>query len=115
MIASFGGQTVTFVNVGQTGARGYLGLKAQSRSDTAVTGCHFRPASTSERDSQTDVATEIWKCTAPPVAAALNAKPGDEVKCGGLTFQVEGFVQPKYDLDGNEPHHVTIMCKRQLG
>jgi hypothetical protein len=114
VIACFGGQTVTFVTVTEVGEPGYLGLKAKARAEVAVTGCHFRPAGSSEQVGQTDVATGLWRCTAPPVGAVLDAMPGDEVKCGGLTYQVEGVVQPKYDLDGSV-HHVTVMCKRQVG
>lgn len=114
MIASFGGQTVGFVTVTESGEPGYLGLKTKTKVVVKVSGCHFRPANTTEVDGQTDVATEVWKCTAPPVDAALNAKPGDELNVGGLTFQVDGFVQPKFDLAG-ALSHVTIMCKRQVG
>lgn len=110
---SFGEQVVTFVTVTSTGQPGRGGLKEKTKTETAVSGCHMRPFTTSEIDGQTDVATEIWKCTAPPVAAALAAKPSDEVKHAGLTFQVHGPIQPKYDLDGLI-EHVTVMCKRQM-
>ncbi|TXH47831.1 MAG: hypothetical protein E6Q97_26325 [Desulfurellales bacterium] len=113
-MASFGGQTVSFVSVSYTGERGYLGAKATTRSETVVAGCHFRPAATTEVDGQKNVATEIWKCTAPPVDAVLNAQPGDELSVGGVTFHIDGTVQPKYDLAG-AVSHVTIMCKRQRG
>lgn len=108
---SFGGQSVTFVTVSR-GAAGYLGLAAESRTTTAVTDCHFRPFNSSETpEGATDVATEVWKLTAPPVSAALNATPGDEITYGGATFQIVGPVQPKYD--NGDVHHVTIMAKRQ--
>lgn len=109
---SFGGQAVAFVTVSR-GAAGYLGLAAESRTSDTVFGCHFRPFSSTETpEGATDVATEVWKCTAPPVSAALNASPGDELSYDGFTFQIVGAVQPKYGLDG-AVHHVTIMAKRQ--
>lgn len=113
-MSCFGGQTVTFVSVSATGSRGYAGLKAKARSETVVGGCHFRPASVAEAVGQTDVATQVWKCTAPPAEAVLNAKPNDEVKVGDVTYQIDGPIMPKYDPSG-VVDHVTIMCKRQAG
>lgn len=120
----FGGQTVKIVAVGVTGTPGYLGLKTESRTATTVSGCRFRPLSATETPEQkTDVATETWKLTAPPVAAALAATSTSEIVYDGTssptqtaatTFDVIGPVQPKYDLDG-VLHHVTIVCQRQAG
>jgi len=111
---TFGGQTVTFVAVTQSGTPGYLGLTGQTRTETAVTGCRFRPVTVAETsDGQTDIAAGMWKCTAPPVAAALAARPDGELKHAGLTYLIEGPPQPKYDLDGSV-HHVTVLCRRQV-
>lgn len=109
---SFGGQTVTFVTVTETGQPGFLGVKEKQRSEVSVAGCHFRPFKTAEVVTETDIATEVWKCTAPPEAAVLAAKSTGEVKHNGLTFQIDGQIQPKYDLSG-QIEHVTIFCKRQ--
>lgn len=112
MTDSFGGQSVGVVTVSR-GAPGYLGLALESRSTVTVTDCHFRPAGSSETpEGVNDVATEIWKLTAPPVAAVLNAHAGDEVTYGDMVFQVVGPVMPKYD-GANTVHHVTVMVKRQ--
>ncbi|MGV0785113.1 hypothetical protein [Mycolicibacterium sp. XJ775] len=111
---SFGNQTVKIVTVTETGAPGYLGKKAEARTEVEVAGCHFRPASVTETpDAETDVATEVWKLTAPPVAAVLNAKSTDELIYAGETFQIDGPIMPKYDLGAL--HHVTVMCKKQVG
>lgn len=111
---SFGGQTVTFVAVSETGDPGYLGLKTKTRTETAVTGCQFQSVSVSETpDGATDVATGVWRCVAPPVAAVLAAKPGGELKFDGVTYQIDGPIMPRYNRAGL--HHVTIMCKRQVG
>lgn len=125
---SFGGQTVAFVAVTESGTIGWGGLKAKARTVTALSGCHFRPASSTEADEKTDVTTEVWKLTAPPEAAALAVKANGELVYDGTehpedldlesdagkaaTFQIDGPIMPKYGLD-NAVHHVTIMCKRQ--
>ncbi|AJA43310.1 head closure [Mycobacterium phage Sbash] len=131
MSETFGDQVVALVTVTETGAPGWGGLKGKARTATKVTGCHFRLSSSTETpDGQTNVATEVWKLTAPPTAAALAAKPGGELIYDGTkhpealdldtaagiaaTFQIDGPIAPKYDVDG-QVHHVTIMCKRQAG
>lgn len=111
---SFGDQAVKIVTVAETGSPGYLGVKSKSRTEIEVTDCHFRPVGVSETpDAETNVATEVWKLTAPPVAAVLAAKPNGELIYDGKTFKIDGPVMPKYDFGAL--HHVTVMCKRALG
>ncbi|QIG58387.1 head closure [Mycobacterium phage Cornie] len=112
MPLEYGGQTVTFVTVTETGAIGWGGLKETTETTVDVPGCHFRPYTNDETGGQVTVATELWKCTAPPVPAVLNAQPRDKVRVNGALFHIEGPVQPKRDLQGNL-HHVTVFCKRQ--
>lgn len=131
MTETFGGQTVGFVTVTETGSPGWGGLKAKVRTTTRLSGCRFRSASSTETpDTQTDVTTEVWKLTAPPEAVALAAKANGQLVYDGTahpevldldsdagkaaTFQIDGPVIPKYDMDGSV-HHVTVMCKRQAG
>lgn len=111
---SFGQQAIAFVTVSHTGDPGYLGIKATSRSDDTVFGCHFRPLSSAEtaENSAYDVATEVWKLTAPPEAGVLAAASTGELVYDGRTYQIVGPIMPKYNLDGTV-HHVTIMAKRQ--
>lgn len=112
---TLGGQTVTFVTITESGEPGYLGLKTKTRTETPVTGCRFRPLSVEETpDYLTNVSTGIWKCTAPPAEAALNALSGGELKVAGATYQITGPVMAKPDMDGSV-HHVTVLCKRQTG
>ncbi|AVO21614.1 head closure [Mycobacterium phage MooMoo] len=127
---SFGGQVVAFVTITKTGEPGWGGLKEPSRTAVRVPGCHFRPANAAETpDEQTNVATEWWKLTAPAVEAVIEATAGGEIVYDGTehpeeldldsdegiaaTFQIDGPIRPKYDLD--RLHHVTVMCKRQVG
>lgn len=120
---SFGGQTIGLVTVTKTGGPGFMGVEAENRATTLVSGVHFRPLNTIETPvAATDVATEIWKCTAPPEAGVLAAQSTGTVLFDGTNspadveanrFQIEGPIMPKYD--GSQVHHVTIMCKRQHG
>lgn len=114
MTESFGGQTVTLTTVTVSGNPGYLGIKAETRSSVTVSGCRGRVMSVDEVDAATDVATEIWKFTLPPVSAALGASPTGELTYGGRVFQMDGPPAPKFDI-GGQIHHVTIMAKRQAG
>lgn len=110
----FGDQTIVLTTVSTSGEPGYLGLATQVRTDVTIAGCHGRVLSTAEVDAQTDTATEIWKWTVPPVAAALAAKPSGELTYQGRVFQIDGPVMPKTDTAG-QVHHVTILAKRQAG
>lgn len=114
---SLGSRTVTFVKVGKPDQPGYLGVvdrKDRPRSPfPPVPGCHFRPMSATESDS-THVETGMWKCTAPPAAAAMAMQAPDELVVDGVTYLVEGAAMPKYDTDGTVDH-VTIICKYQEG
>lgn len=130
MTESFGGQTVGLVTVTEIGQPGWGGLRGSTRTVTPLEGCHFRPVSSVETpEGQTDVTTEVWKLTAPPAAATLAVKANGQLVYDGTehpelldldseagkaaTFQIDGQKMPKYDLDAI--HHVTIMCKRQVG
>lgn len=119
-----GSQTVKLSVIAQSGAPGYLGMKSETRTDVTVTGCRGRVLSAQETaELQTDVASEIWKWTLPPEAAAATARSTGELVYDGTAnpvrtatsvFQIDGPIRPKYDMDGTL-HHVTLMAKRQAG
>ncbi|BBU22158.1 hypothetical protein AWC32_21580 [Mycobacterium xenopi] len=112
---SFGGQTVTFVTLTDSGNPNRLGMKPQTSTEVPVAGCLFRPLSVKEVVGvNTDIATEIWKCTAPPVPAALAAKASGQLQVDGETYEIMGDPKPHPDLSG-AIHHVTIMCQKQAG
>lgn len=124
---TFGGQTVAFVTVSQTGQPGYLGLEDESRSATPLSGCRFRQLSAAEQpEGASNVASEVWKCTAPPAAAALAVRSTGELIYDGTNnpqlpdepdttvFYIDGPIAPKYDMDGTV-EHVTILAKRWAG
>lgn len=108
---SFGGQTVTFVTI-TLGTEGRF-EREPARTPVDVPGCRFRPLGTSEIVSETDLATEVWKCTAPPVAAVLAATASSELKYQGKTYHVTG-VEPFTDMAGR-PFKVTVIAERYIG
>ena len=109
---TLGGQTITVVTVTRSNTPGYLGIAAESRSETPVSGCRFRAVSSKEAtDGAVDTTSELWKCSAPKSNVTLNVVAGDEILYDGVRFQVDGPILPKYDMDG-QVDHVTIMCKR---
>lgn len=127
----FGEQVVAFVAVSETGEPGWGGLKQKSYTVARCAQVRFRPYSSTETPvTQTDSTTEVWKLTAPPDAVALAAKGNGELIYDGtqnpesldptadatrqFVFQIDGQVQPRYDMDGTL-HHVTVFAKRQAG
>ena len=119
-----GRQTVKIATVTQSGTPGFLGMKSETRTDVTVSNCRGRVLPATETpEQQTDVATEIWKWTLPPAAAAIAAKSTGELVYDGTAsptrtatsvFQIDGAIQPKFNMDGTL-HHVTVMAKRQAG
>jgi hypothetical protein len=108
-----GDQTVGFVTI-TDGALDELGIPAQVRTTVNVPGCRFRPLSAAETVDLTDVATEVWKCTAPPSAAALVDATGELVH-DGVTYQVIGGPKPYPDAFRSDTFKVTVMCEKQVG
>jgi hypothetical protein len=113
-----GGQTVTFVSIAE-GTKDPWGIAAPVPTDVPVRGCRFRPLSGTEKVGLTDVATDIWRLTAPPVAVVMNAKVNDQIKYSGpetdglvVTFEIDGGTNTFPDADG-APFKVTVLCKRQ--
>lgn len=110
-MTTFGGQTVTFVTI-TPGTEGRF-ERDKTPTPVDVPGCRFRPLGTSEMVAETDLATEVWKCTAPPVAAVLAATAASELIYGDKTYHVTG-VEPFTDLSGR-PFKVTVIAERYIG
>lgn len=111
---SFGGQTVTFVTVSEDlNNRDRYRNPIRVRTEVAVPGCRFRPLTAKERQELGDIVRDPWKCTAPPVAAVLNADAIDEVKVDGITYQIIGGVRTFPDMGGNN-FKVTVICERSI-
>lgn len=112
---SFGGQTVTFVTVTSTGTPDALGQKTEVHTSVPVTGCRHRPLSATETPEYlTDIGTQVWKTTAPPVPVAVAAKTTGLLIEGGVTYEIVGGAKPFTDANG-QPYKVTILSIIQVG
>jgi hypothetical protein len=80
-------------------------------TEVTVTGCLMRPFRSTEVTTLTDVSTQVWRCTAPPVNATLNATAADELDYGTDTYQITG-VEAFPDRYG-VINHVRITCQLQ--
>lgn len=113
----FGRTTVVFVAVTEDlDNRDRYNNPQRVRTEIPVPGCRFRPLTAEEKFDFgiTDTVSDTWKCTAPPVAAVMNAKSTDEVKANGVTYQIVGGPRVFTDL-ASKPFKVTIICQRQIG
>jgi hypothetical protein len=109
---SFGSQTVSFVTATGNGVFDEYGIEGTTDVDVPVTGCRHRPLRADEVPiSLGEVATQIWKTTAPPEAAAIAAKSSGTLKEGGRTFFIVGGAQPFEDF--SDPFKCTILSKIQ--
>ncbi|WP_293308879.1 hypothetical protein [Mycolicibacterium sp.] len=90
-----------------------LGVEVMTTTTVVVEGCRHRPLRADETPEWiTNVATQVWKTTAPPVAAAIAAKSTGQLSVGGQTYQIIGGSQPFTDL-GADPFKVTILSQIQ--
>lgn len=111
----FGGQTVTFVSYADSGVANALGTYTQAETTTDVKNCRHRPLAFKETAQyDVDVATEMWKTTAPPEDAVLAARANDVIRVDGVTYQIIGGPRHHRDMDGS-PYKVTIISKLQSG
>ena len=111
----FGEQTITFPTRTGTGTFNELGEEITTVSEVSVPGCRHRPLSAEETPvSLTDVGTQIWKSTCPPVDAAVTAKTAGTLRVGGVVYEIVGGAQPFTDMSG-VMFKVTILSKIQEG
>lgn len=107
---SFGSQTVAFVTLAGTGVYDEFGNEGTTESEVEVTGCRHRPLTAQEAtEALGNVATQVWKTTAPPEAAATAAKSTGTLKEGGRTFHIFGGAQPFEDF--TDPFKCTILSE----
>lgn len=107
---TFGSQTVTFITLAGTGTYDADGLEVTTETPVAVNGCRHRPLKADETPvNLTNLATQIWKTTAPPEAAAIAAKSTGRLTVDGVTYEIIGGAMPFEDF--TDPFKVTILSK----
>jgi len=112
---AFGGDTVTFISVTETGDPDDMGERPVTRMNVDVPGCLHRPLTAQETPEWlTDIATQIWQTTAPPQAAAIAANSTGEMRVNGVTYRIIGGAQPFKDFSPNI-FVVTILSKIEAG
>lgn len=111
------GQTVGIVAVTDTATRNRLNQPTQTRTVTYVHDVLMRPVSATEDTTLTELANEVWRCTAPAgTAAAISSdllydgtsSPAD---LPSNRFRITA-VQPFVDFAG-ATSHVRITCERE--
>lgn len=112
---TLGAQTVTFVSFTEGATPDSLGIKPETAVEVEVAGCVFEPLRVDETpQTEVDISTQVWRCTAPPVAAAVNADGTGLLKYGGITYQIVGGARPCRDFAG-ALSHVVVLAQRQVG
>lgn len=119
----FGDQTVGFVGV-TLGDADANGVRARTRVQVNVNGCRFRPLRVDEKVGVFNIASEVWKCTAPPDPGVLALTSIGELVYDGTespartndtTFQLIGAPQPFADADAVNVFKVTLLGERKKG
>lgn len=97
---TFGNQTVRFVTLTDTGEPNSLGVRSRTATNVDVTGCRHRPLKSEETPENLglDTGTQVWKTTAPPVAAAIAARSTGKMIVDGATYDILGGAMPFTDL-----------------
>lgn len=105
-----GSQTVGFVTLVGTGEYDDYGIEITTEAEVPVTGCRHRPLSAKEAtEALGNVATQVWKTTAPPAAAAIAAASTGKLKVDGREFAIHAGAQPFEDF--SDPFKVTILSE----
>ena len=114
-MTSFGGQTITIATTTPTDPPTYdeLGHEIVTTDEVDVGDCRHRPLNVSETPEWiTNVGTQVWKTTAPPVDEVLALGTESTFDESGVTYQVIAGVQPFRDMNGNL-FKCTILSKVQ--
>lgn len=116
MSDALGGQTVTFGSWAEESAAepDKLGIVDEAPTEVDVPGCLFRTLRADETpQTEVDINTQVWRCTAPITPATLNADSRGYLRYNDEVFQIVGGAQRFYDFAGR-PHHVVILAQKQL-
>ena len=96
---------------------GSLGDRTPVPVQTPVPNCRHRPLSDSETPQYlTDVATQVWKTTAPGVPAAIAANPTGHLIVNGINYKIIAGAQPYPDPQApGQIFKVTILSYVHYG
>lgn len=109
---SFGSQTVGFISIVGTGEYDELGAEIVDEVAVPEAGCRHRPLRAEEMpEALTNIATQVWKTTAPSSAAAKVAASTGVLEVDGVRYEIIGGAQPFEDF--SDPFKVTILSKIQ--
>ena len=110
MNTTFGSQTVSFVSLVGSGVFTEYGEEVMSEVSVDVAGCRHRPLSAVEASELFgNVARQMWRTTAPPVAAAVSALSGGRLLVDGVEFHIIGGGQTFEDAAA--PFKVTLISE----
>jgi hypothetical protein len=122
---SYGRATVTFLSVTPGDTADELGTYPMIKTGVDVPGCLHQPVKDTTTGSGlgglrrefeeigSSIATQWWRTTAPPVAAALAAQASDFLRVGGADYQIVGQPVHFEDFKGRVVK-VTILSERQV-
>lgn len=111
-MSTFGAQTVTAITATGTGSYDSLGMPTVTTTRADIPGCRHRPLRFDETpEFVTNTATQVWKTTAPPTAAALAVGPNAVLEVAGIKYKVIAGAQAFTDFSG-QVHKVTILSQR---
>lgn len=106
-----GAQTITIQNVAYS-REDRLGTSTPTISTTDITGCQFYPMRVTEAGEE-GVVVQEFRALCPPTAAALAVTEEDRLICDGVTYPVTAVMKKPHPAGG--VHHVTILCRREIG
>lgn len=114
-MSALGGQTVIFGSFTESGTPDGLGMMTETSVEVEVSGCLFHTLRADETpQTEVDVNTQVWRCTAPATETTLAADNTGYLKFAGEVYQIVGGPQQFYDLAG-AVDHVVVLAQKQTG
>lgn len=106
-----GNQTVTIQSVTYS-REDRLGTGTPTITAADITGCQFYPMRVTEAGEE-GVVVQEFRALCPPTEAATAATEDDRLICDGVTYPITAVMKKPHPSGG--VHHVTILCRREIG
>lgn len=114
-MSGLGSQVVIFGSFAESGTPDGLGMMTETAVEVEVPGCLFRTLRAEETpQTEVDVNTQVWRCTAPATTTTLAADSTGYLKYGDDIYQIIGGPQQFADL-GGDIDHVVVLAQKQTG